>query len=218
MKLFTRYIGTILIVMILFPAALYAAPAAATQYFFDKKPFVPPRIIEDLSPWISDKGEQVVAINLMESVAANRYFGDIKTTGTYRPFVFYEKDCEAPCTMGPPRFGYRLIGTTPTGITALFTESSGEGSGAFRSIVLVTLEKDKGLSLDKNNRTLTLDRPRWLIKKLGEIPLGDRYDGKITLHGATLKIGKDENPHSAGIFTKETVITFQPGNYPVHDQ
>lgn len=210
MKLFTRFIGAVLVLMILSPMILYAAQVSQTQYFFDKEPFVPPKIIEDLSPWVSDDGEQIIAVNLLESVTTNRYFGNIKTIGKDRPFVFYEKDCESPCTMGAPSFGYKLIGTTSSGITVLFAESSGGGTGKFRSVILLSLEKDKGLSFSASKSSLTLNRVRLIIKRLGEIPLGDRYEGDITLKGDILKIGKDQYSHTSGHFKKDNFITFKP--------
>jgi hypothetical protein len=211
---FTRITGTVLALMILLPTLLYAAQDDNRQYYFDRAPFVPPRIIEDLSPWESDKGEQVVAVNILESVGSNRYFGDLKTIGTGKPFVFYEKECDSPCSMGAPGFGYWLIGTTPSGVTVLFTESSGGGTGRFRSLLFVSLENDKALSFNTSTNSLALDRVRLILKKLGEITLGDRYEGDITLHDNTLKIGKDRYPQSAGLFTKDKIISITPSRAP----
>ena len=198
-------LGSVLIIS----TALFAMDENSAKYFFTKEPFIHPKIIEDISTWVSDDGEQVVAINLLESMDTNRYFGDIKINGGNAPFVFYENtdQCEETnCPMGAPSFGYRLIGITSSDAYILFTESRGGGSGHFRNLLLVSLEKDKGLSYDKKNNVLRLDRRRLIIKKLAEIPLGDRYEGSITVKGNILHIGKDEYSKSSGFFKKDADI------------
>lgn len=191
-----------------------ASEAGEPRVSFEKSPFVHPKIIEDLSTWASDSGEQVVAVNLDESENTNRYFGDIQVNGTVRPFVFYENpdECkESGCPMGAPSFGYRVIGRTPTGVYVLFTEWSGGGSGRFRRILLVSLEKERGLTnYSRGTAMLQLDRERRLIKRLGEIALGDRYEGEIVLKGNRLEIGQDEYSHSAGLFPKPVSIEIKP--------
>lgn len=179
--------------------------------FFEHPPFIHPKIIEDLSTGVSDTGEQVVAINLVESTGSNRYFGKIESSGEERPFVYYEdKDVcngESACPMGPPFFGYRLVGVTLSGVNVLFTESSGGGSGRFRSLLLVTIEHGKGLTnYSKGIQVLRLDRGRWLVKRIGEIMLGDRYEGDISVKGNSIYIGKDAYTHSAGFFPNAAVV------------
>ena len=201
--------GVVLSTVLIISASIFAMEANSTKYFFEKEPFIHPKIIEDISTWESDKGEQIVSINLHESMGTNRYFGDIKTSGKNTPFVFYEKtdECEKTnCSMGAPSFGYRLIGITSSDMYVLFTEWSGGGSGRFRSLLLVSIEKDKGLSYDKNSNVLRLDRERLIVKKLSEIPLGDRYEGDITVKGNTIHIGKDEYAHTAGLFKNDTDV------------
>lgn len=205
---------TSVILFVLMSFSPIACNADEPRVYLEKEPFVHPKIIEDLSTWVSDTGEQVVAINLDESESTNRYFGDIQVNGTVRPFVFYENidDCEeSGCPMGALSFGYRFIGRTSTGVYVLFTERSGGGSGRFRSILLVSLEKERGLTnFTGGSAMLRLNRERRLIKKLGEIALGDRYEGEVVLKGNRLEIGKDEYPHTAGLFTKPVLIEIKP--------
>jgi hypothetical protein len=187
-----------------------AAEPSGAGYFFRKKPYIHPKIVEDLSTWISDGGEQVVAINLPGSMGTNRYFGAIKTkTVKGASLVYYEQtdQCEkGACISGPPHFGYRLAGTTSSGVRVLVTESSGGGSGTFMSLLFVTVQRDKGLSYDEMHRALHLNRQRWIVRRLAEIPLGDRYDGEITVRAHSVVIGKDRNPWSAGVFKKGAVL------------
>jgi len=133
-----------------FVLALHAFSAADVNepnYSFNKAPFIPATIVQDLSTWLSDGGDQVVAINLSDSVNSNRYASEIKTDGSGKgnPFVF-TKDCShEPCSV----FGYVLIGKTRSGLYVLSTEESGGGgSGRFRNLMLVSLERDRGLTYD----------------------------------------------------------------------
>jgi hypothetical protein len=193
-------------------AVLSATEMNDTKFFFEKEPYIHPKIIEDLTTWLSDSGEQVVAINLLESMNTNRYIGDLKKRGKGSPFIFYERteECQkSECPFGPPSFGYQFIGKSASGIYVLITNFSGGGSGQFKNLLLVSLEKDKGLSYDEKSNALRLDRERWIIKKLAEIGLGDWYEGKISVKGNVLRIGKDQYPGSAGLFNKDTTLKIE---------
>lgn len=209
-----RSVGFAIVVLCYAPLC-FGAGAGKPHVFFDRKPYVPPKIIQDLAAWESDNGDQVVAINLLDSIGSNRYFGDIKVQDRGAHFVYTDESAQCTddrCRANPPSFGYRLIGKTPSGIYVLFTESSGGGSGKFRGLMFVSFKKDHGLSAYANGKkALRLDRTRWLIWKLGELPLGDRYEGDISLQGNTLHIAADEHEPSAGIFKKDTVIKLEAG-------
>ena len=56
-------------------------------YSFKKAPFVHSKIVGDLVGNLSDSGDQVVAINLLDSQDSNRYFGDILVTPQTDPLV-----------------------------------------------------------------------------------------------------------------------------------
>jgi hypothetical protein len=181
-----------------------AADTNEQNYSFNKAPFIPPVIVEDLNTWLSDGGDQVVAINLSDSVDSNRYASDIKTddSGKGNPYVFTREKCaDARCN----EFGYRLIGKTTNGLFVLFTEESGGGTGVFRNLMLVSLERDHGLDYDEAKGTLRASRSRWLIKKWGGAPLGDRYDGNVTVSGNTIRIEKDRGPYGSGTDKGKTI-------------
>jgi len=191
-----------------------AAEANASGYSFTTAPFVPPRIIGDLSTWLSDGGDQVIAVNLTDAVGSNRYFGEVKSSqgaSGENPYVFTDRDCAdsaaASCAnSGRPSFGYRMAGRAANGIFVLFTEENGGGSGRFRNLMFVTVEKDRGLNYDESNGILRLSRERWLIKKLGEVPLGDRYVGKITVTGNSVHIEADRHDPSTQVVERDKVI------------
>jgi uncharacterized protein len=165
---------------------------------FTTAPFICPRIINDLETWLSDLGDQVVAINLTESQGSNRYFGDVETkrvgTGTY---VYYRTPSDNPGGR-ESEFGYTHVGRTASGIDVLRTWESGGGHGVFEGLLLVKLERSETggelSSTGGNNETLTFKKPRLLIRKLGYIGLGDRWDGDIKVTGDQIAIGKDRGP------------------------
>jgi len=82
---------------------------------------------------------------------------------------------------------------TKSGVYVLETSDSGGGSGVFRNILLLTFEDDDGIVCDWE-KTVALHlnkRKRLLINKLGEIPLGDRWDGELKVEGDSIIVGKD---------------------------
>ena len=64
------------------------------EKMFLQAPYLSPKIIQDLSAWISDTGDQVTSINLLESQGSNRYFGDIKanTNTDDNPYIYVRAD------------------------------------------------------------------------------------------------------------------------------
>ena len=186
---------TVVIVIGFFPIHVCAEESNLDEasYTFWEKPYIHPRIIEDLTSWVSDTGDQVVAINLKDSQDSNRYFGNIKvqTFGGDTPYTFIScKEVKGWC-------GYQYIGKTTSGIHILRTSKNTGGTGIFSGLLLVTIEEDFGITLDKNSNTVNMDRRRILVKKLGSIGLGDRYKGKIELKEDILFIAKDVGKFAA---------------------
>ena len=179
-------------------AALAAGIAWAEQsnqnhpsYYFDRQPFIHPKIIQALSTWLSDTGDQIVSINLYDSQGSNRFCceSDLKVRNPSdkkgsNPIVYFNEDNQ--------EFGYQYIGKTESGIHLLYTYYWGGGSGVFKNVMLLTLIADYGVVYDEKNSIIMVNRPRLLIKKLGEIALGDRWSGNLKIDGNNLTIGKDE--------------------------
>lgn len=153
---------------------------------FSRPPYVHPKVIEDLSTWLSDSGDQVVAINLLDSQGSNRYHGEVLTR---------ERPGEAPFVHvreGAVMFGYRHVGTTTSGVDVLLTSDCGGGTGVFVNLMLVRFDRDRGLAADWTKGVVRPTRPRLLIRKLGEIPLGDRWSGRLEVRGNDILVGRDE--------------------------
>ncbi|MCK6460529.1 MAG: hypothetical protein L6Q95_11625 [Planctomycetes bacterium] len=153
---------------------------------FSAPPYVHPRIIEDLSTWLSDGGDQVVAINLLDAQGSNRYHGDILTReGPGGASFVYTRD-------GRAMFGYEHVGTTTSGVHVLLTSDCGGGTGVFVDLMLVRIETDRGFAVDWEGGAIRPARRRLLIRKLGEIPLGDRWSGRLEVRGNDILVGRDE--------------------------
>ena len=57
--------------------------------------------------------------------------------------------------------------------------------------MLLKLEQDEAISLDWTYGMVRLDQPRILLKKVGEVELGDRWTGDLKVAGDSIQIGKD---------------------------
>ena len=154
----------------------------ATSLSFYHQPYINPNVIKDMTEWLSDVGDQVVSINLIESQNSNRYFGDTKvskdSSGKY-PYVYVEEKSE-DTNAGSTRFGYRYVGATSNGIQVIRTEG-----GDVAGIMLLTMEPDTTFALDGGSNKLVI-KPRLLLKKWTLISLS--YQGSVKIDGNKLTI------------------------------
>ena len=149
------------------------------KFSFTELEYINPRIIEDLDGWISDTGDQIASINITESNNSNRYFGDVKAKHIKgNPIVSWSNN--------EVSFAYKYVGCSFSGIHILQTWSSGRGTGAFCSVILVTISKDNAIKY-KDGKPIKVER--LIIKKIASIPLGDRYKGEIKYRFGILTIG-----------------------------
>ena len=180
---------------------------AGPWLFFDKTPFINPRIVADLVSSVADHDDQVVAIDLTNSQNSNRYFGAVEVRGVSNstPWVRFIDD--------DVNFGYKLIGRTPDGTHVLQTYAGGgRGGGTLMSVCLLFVEFTQDLALNENSasKTLSRTRPRVLIRKVGELGLGDRWEGELKLVGNRLYIGQDQRE----MFLDPVGGMSAPGNQP----
>ena len=157
------------------------------HYSFVRDEFIHPLILRELLGWLSDVDETVAAVNLTSGNRSNRFFGECTTyrhDGTL--FVRWED--------GKKFFTYTHIATSPTGIEMVRCSDCGGGSGVFDSVGLLYLEQDRAVAYVDSRVAEPkpiLTRERAIIKTLGAIALGDRYDGEITYDGGVLSVGPD---------------------------
>ena len=139
-------------------------------FTFWEEPFIHPQIIEELTTWLSDLGDQIVTINLTESQDSNRYNADFNITGKPGkfPFVgFYYTEGGS--------FSYQYIGKTEAGVHILDISDYGGGSWVRGFFMLVVFEKDRALQYDRDSQTLSAGPERLLLKKVGHFHVGKRY-------------------------------------------
>ena len=136
----------------------------------------------------------MVAINVLQSQDSNRYFGDVQARKIdgQNPYVYLETTTVSDGETNRQEFGYEYVGMTKSGIHVLYTSGSGGGSGVFKNLLLLAFEYDNGISCDLDKKTIQPTRKRLLLKKLGEIALGDRWDGELKVEGNSIFIGKDK--------------------------
>jgi hypothetical protein len=169
-----------------------ALPNKDFPYSFNHAPFISPRIVRGLS-WIDDREDQVVAINISESRDSNRNSGDaqVRNINGQKPFIYVQPSAIENGNTYQTEFGYQFVGMTSSGITILLTSDWGGGTGVFKSLLLVAFEYDKSIRCDWDQGVVQTEGKRLLIKRLGEIPLGDRWDGELKVNGNSIFVGKD---------------------------
>jgi len=193
-------------------------PERDLPYSFSHPPYIHPRIVQDLSTWISDTGDQVIGINLIDSQDSNRYYGDILVkevpAGPF-PFVYVEEhhsDDEAT-----PYFGYRYIGSTESGIHVLRTAMDGGGSGVFVNLLFLSIQRERGAAFRRDDRPGRPGAERIVLHKTGEVALGDRWEGDLRVEGNKVFIGEDRGWFSGsrtthGGHTLSIIDASQQGN------
>ena len=195
-------------------------------YSFSKAPFVHPKIVNDLIGNLSDVGDQVVAINLLDSQDSNRYFGEVFVTPQTDPLVpswpwVYSLDGEPTGDgelgdfWGQEYYAYRYLRSTDSGLDVLHARYSGGGSGVFDYVMFVRTEADYGVEyplardIDSGkNAAEPKIHDRELIRILGRIPLGDRWSGTVEVAGDDVVVrGRDlyERCELGGTNTMERV-------------
>jgi len=171
------------------------AGAKELAYSFTQAPFISPKIIEDLSTSIADQGDQIVAINLTDAQGSNRYGEEVEVVKKPGKAPYVRFQVKGEDSGDGMEFGYEYVGRTASGLDVLRTSSWTGGSGRFENLMIVRLERDAaGASLDDAGgkiETLTFKKQRTLIRKLGEIALGDRWDGQLKVIGNDIAIGKN---------------------------
>jgi len=83
-------------------------------------------------------------------------------------------------------------------------------------LLLLTTERDRALSYDKDRRALPLDRERVVLRRLGEIALGDRYAGEISLRGDDILITRDRRESPVVVWSQDGIVRIEaaPGGAP----
>ena len=168
------------------------------HFFFGGNP-VHPKIIEDMISWISDSGDQTVAINLEDSQGSNKYnFYEGLSASIENKNLWVKIEHEDGF------FSYYFHGVSDNGIMVLGTAENGGGSGVFQQLMLFrikevavlelqhdTLEEDISWSpstdygyeilKSKNSRISKSDKKRIYLEKVYKFLLGDRNYHSVSI-------------------------------------
>ena len=168
------------------------------HFFFGGNP-VHPKIIEDMITWISDSGDQTVAINLGDSQGSNKYnFYEGLSASIENKNLWVKIEHEDGF------FSYDFHGVSDNGIMVLGTAENGGGSGVFQQLMLFrikevavlelqhdTLEEDISWSpstdygyeilKSKNSRISKSDKKIIYLEKVYKFLLGDRNYHSVSI-------------------------------------
>jgi hypothetical protein len=162
------------------------AKKGSLSYSFNEKPYVHPKMVWELMPWISDTDKQMLSLSVSGWEGSNRYYEAIvkKKFNDGHEFVYYT------CRMGEHlRFGYVYHGKSDSGIHVLETIENTSGSATFVSLFLCRLTIESKYEIEDGK--LGIEEAREVLHLIKTIPLGDRWTGDITVNGNQLKVGPD---------------------------
>jgi hypothetical protein len=165
--------------------------------FFDREPFIHPRIVEELKGYMSDSDHTIVSVDLLEANDSNRFFRDFTVEDIDGvPLVGYSTPPEHEFEK-PTFFDYRPVAVTPSGTFIVWTRDGGGGSGVFHNLLFFSLQQDMGI---RQHYYEVKVKQRVLLKILGSVSLGDRYYGKVMYSNGVLDIGgvpkQEYEPHA----------------------
>ena len=165
------------------PAAIVKQLNEANRSFTYKGKPIHALAVKELLVWLSDSLDQPgpVAIDLQGTYDTNRYYGD------------YKKEKDGSATVGLEHegyFSYQRLGSLKDNLQVLETWENGGGSGVFTHLLLVKFNIDYEYTENGSRRY------RLVMQRLGEIPLSDRYDGKIVIQPKdnSIRIGAGAYP------------------------
>jgi hypothetical protein len=160
------------------------------KYSFEREEFVHPLIVQELLGWMSDSGQPITAVDIGLANNSNRFYGEFsaeKING--RTLVKYRDSKRGS-------FSYSFVGVSPSGIQIVQCHDWGGGSGVFKYICFFCFEQDRCLNYNSSQPLAV--RNRVVLKVLGSIGLGDRYDGVIQYNEGKLIVGPDIGWFSRG--------------------
>ena len=162
---------------------------AEQPYSFCEAPFIHPRIVQALTTWLSDTGDQVISINLPDCQKSDRFYGDIN--------IYTESDACPSVRCGEENdwFEYQYIGQTGSGVHILKIKEGG-GTYVGQGFLLVRFEEDCGLTFDGISLSFK-PKKRLLLQRIGEawtpFVRDKEFIVRAELSGSTLQVQTRES-------------------------
>lgn len=157
-----------------------AQQAEADDRFTFRAEPISPRVVEDLLSWLSDgPSGPVAAIELDLAFHSNRYSGE----NVAAPEGWFRVDTPDPASGVTDWIAYKRLGRLANGVHVLLTKQGGGGTGVFMSLLLVTFDIGDAYGEDGAKH------PRLVMTRHVEIPVGDRFEGPITVAPHEIRIG-----------------------------
>jgi hypothetical protein len=148
------------------PADLVAE--ARRSFTLDGKQ-IPPEIFRDFGDGdLADSGAIWVTIDLKSAIGSNLYFDDITKNGDW----IIQKKVRPDAS---EETAYTYIGATENGLLVALAAYSGGGSGDFITLHILDIAAARGFGAGGD----LYDRVN--LTNLRSIPLGDRWDGEVTI-------------------------------------
>lgn len=170
-----------------------------SKFSFIKSEFIHPKIIEDLSGLISDLGDQTISINLENSNNSNKYFGEVKIKNEHKyPIVTCDGENNS-------YFAYQYIGSSYNGIHIIRTWDCGGGSSVFCNIMFLILTTDYSMTFEEEK---LVKYKRSILKKIGALPLGDYYNGRISYKWGCLIVSSDKGLNEQIMKRRKVLFVF----------
>lgn len=160
------------------------------KYSFEREDFIHPLIVQELLGCISDVGQTITSVDIGLANRSNRFYGEFRVNRIDDRVWLRWQGQEGES------FSYSLVGVSPSGVQIVECYDCGGGTGIFGSICFLCFEQDRCLNYDSSS-TLSV-RNRVILKILGSIGLGDRYNGTIQYKDGRLIVGPDVGLFSRG--------------------
>lgn len=146
---------------------------------------VPPEVFRDLGDGdLADSGPILVTVDVKAAIGSELYGDPIRQNGAW-----VAQTRPAPGSLnGAEETAYEFRGRTRNGLLVVVARYSGGGSGVFYT--LHVLEATAARAFDSEGKVYQ----RIDLTVLRSLPLGDRWEGDVTISGDTVRIATTKTP------------------------
>jgi hypothetical protein len=148
------------------------------------------KMIFDMMPWLSDRGAQVLTLDIENSFNSNHYFESdyysIEEKGKWFKVILND-------TQDNTTYSYEVIGKTTSGVFVIKTMlSPNDGTGVFTRLIFLNIENQPNFQLveESTSNVITgkIAGKRLVLKRLEDFGMGDRTHSEVKITGNTVEI------------------------------